>query len=1127
MSMAPQSTLVWIVDEVQTILTSLAHTLEEVKGSLEASKREHCSSLLAACAEKMHSVEGAFNVANNQVLAHYVSVLNQVLGHWRESKNELTSDSIASVQMACWSLYDFLKIAKTRSTYSELSLFLPYQQLGVLLSPNPSLHPLDLWGSSAIQSTLAAWTDSSAIESLQRKMTVSESATIDDAGFNDQVDAAILSLIRAQHVDAADQLENLCRIRVKKQASPGQILLSTTFSAIAQAAGQRHLNLDIFLKRYLLGCVNWLKGETSDEGKLLRESALFCYLAWQKSYPNQLEQLSYLGQLAHWSPVQATSYEMMHFRPEIRSQMLLANASIEIAQRLWGAFSTSEVANTSTADLVELSAAFNSMGASLDKLHPSAHALNQSLLKVLVDAVHRKNREIQVEVASTLLMLSSLTADATVGDDIKIEQCFDDLNRRLNAVTRGQSAGAFEPWMAELQQRKNWANAMDSSVEHLTYKLGEVENIFNHLWEHPDETAALAVVPEKLHQISSVAIALGLNSFAEAVDLVNIKVAKLFDKGAAMESQMRDEVTADLAALGLMLSTGRHDALLPIIDIDSASGQEDEPMIDIFLEEAEEVIQTGLTAIDMLTHNQSDRDALDTLTRSFHTLKGSARIVDLSDFGEVAWVMEKHLNDTLIGAMSISSSSLELCSRQLNKMKICVRQLLDQNRGDAANIDWGLEALAHEIQAISEPQQIPSFVLPPADFLDLTANVSPPEVEAQLKSVGDLHISIPLYQAYLNETDEWSRQLAHELSEWALDDRQPIPNQALAWAHALSGSSATVGFTSCAHLAKLVERLIEKIQTQKFKHSDLAKDLSNAADELRRLLHQFAAGFVKEADLLLVARMTDYLAMPVLEVSVDQIEQVEQLQQVAPDAEMLTIFREESEQLIPELGAALRAWERSPGESEYKIQALRGLHTLKGSARLVGEQVLAQKAHDLESQIEAIGGAPSAVHLSKLLESYDQLLEQPKKSALAAQFVSAASQLVRVPVLTAASNAETIRIQSSIIDRLVNQTGEIMTARARMETEMSRSLRTLSDLSLQVQRLRDQLRELELQTESQMQSRQAQVSDAANVFDPLELDRFTRTQELTRFMAEALGDVSSMQRSLQRSLNATEDDLAA
>jgi chemosensory pili system protein ChpA (sensor histidine kinase/response regulator) len=1135
MSMTPQSALVWLVDEAQTILTSLAQTLEKVKGVLDASNKEHCASLLATCEEKIHSVEGAFNVADSQGLTQYASALSQVLRHWRESKAELTIDSIAQFQMACWSLYDFLKIAKDRSDYSVLSLFLPYQQLGGLLQANH--HPIQLWGESAVQSALAAWTQSNVTESFMQKMTNLPKSNISANDLNDQIDTAMLGLIRSKSADAAAQLQTLFGKRVDAHTAPNQILFGATLAAVANAVNQQYLNLDIFLKRYLLDCMAWLKGEASDEQRLLNEAAFFCYLAWQKAQPTAPDDLAYLAQLAAWSPAQATSYDVMHFRPEVRSQMLLAHGSIEASEKLWGAFCTSDTASISTAQLVDLSTAFNAMGACLDKLHPAAYALNQSLLKTLSDADQRKNRDMQVEVASTLLMLSSLTADATSGDDLKIEQCFDDLNRRLNALSRGQAAGAFEPWMAELQQRKNWASAMDSSVEHLTHKLGEVENIFNHLWEHPDETAALEVVPEKLQQISSVALSLGLNPFAAGVDAVKAKVTKFANKNTVMERHVREQVTADLAALGLMLSMGQHDTPLPMIE--ATPDDEDEPMLDIFLEEAAEVIQTGLSAIENLSQNPAGRDAIDTLTRSFHTLKGSARIVGLSEFGEASWLMEKYLNDTALDGLAIAAPSLQLCARQLGVMKVWAQELQTQKTIDAADIHWGLEALALEIQELNqppqiEPHQMPSFVLPPADFLDLPASsptivpLPEAEIETQLKTVGDLQISIPLYQAYLNETDEWSRQLALALSEWAIDDRQPIPSQALAWAHALSGSSATIGFASCAHLAKLVERLIEKIQTQNFRHTTLAKDLSLAAEDVRRLLHQFAAGFVKEVDPLLFARMEDYFAMPVLEAPAAQVEQAVQVQQVAPDTEMLAVFQEESEQLIPELGAALRAWERSPSLLDHKTQALRVLHTLKGSARLVGEQVLAQKAHDLESQIEAIGGMPSAAHLSKLLGSYDQLLEQPKKPALAAtQFVSAVPQPVRAPVVATASNVETIRIQSSIIDRLVNQTGEIMTARARMETEMSRSLRTLSDLSVQVQRLRDQLRELELQTESQMQSRQAQVSDAANVFDPLELDRFTRTQELTRFMAEALGDVSSMQRSLQRSLNTTEDDLAA
>ena len=60
---------------------------------------------------------------------------------------------------------------------------------------------------------------------------------------------------------------------------------------------------------------------------------------------------------------------------------------------------------------------------------------------------------------------------------------------------------------------------------------------------------------------------------------------------------------------------------------------------------------------------------------------------------------------------------------------------------------------------------------------------------------------------------------------------------------------------------------------------------------------------------------------------------------------------------------------------------------------------------------------------------------------------------------------------------------------------------SLVDLSGNLDRLRHQLRDIEVQAESQMQSRMALAKDMAQEFDPLEFDRFTRVQELTRMMA--------------------------
>jgi chemosensory pili system protein ChpA (sensor histidine kinase/response regulator) len=50
---------------------------------------------------------------------------------------------------------------------------------------------------------------------------------------------------------------------------------------------------------------------------------------------------------------------------------------------------------------------------------------------------------------------------------------------------------------------------------------------------------------------------------------------------------------------------------------------------------------------------------------------------------------------------------------------------------------------------------------------------------------------------------------------------------------------------------------------------------------------------------------------------------------------------------------------------------------------------------------------------------------------------------------------------------------------------------------------------------------------AQQAFDPLEMDRFTRVQELTRMMAESVSDVGTVQRGLQQALQSSEDQLAA
>jgi chemosensory pili system protein ChpA (sensor histidine kinase/response regulator) len=115
-----------------------------------------------------------------------------------------------------------------------------------------------------------------------------------------------------------------------------------------------------------------------------------------------------------------------------------------------------------------------------------------------------------------------------------------------------------------------------------------------------------------------------------------------------------------------------------------------------------------------------------------------------------------------------------------------------------------------------------------------------------------------------------------------------------------------------------------------------------------------------------------------------------------------------------------------------------------------------------------------------------------------------------------------LRVRADIIDRLVNEAGEVAITRARIEGELRALKANLLELTGSVVRLRTQVREFEIQAESQIQSRLMQVGEGDEGFDPLEFDRYTRFQELARSLAEGVNDVSTIQQSLLRNLDVTD-----
>ena len=76
----------------------------------------------------------------------------------------------------------------------------------------------------------------------------------------------------------------------------------------------------------------------------------------------------------------------------------------------------------------------------------------------------------------------------------------------------------------------------------------------------------------------------------------------------------------------------------------------------------------------------------------------------------------------------------------------------------------------------------------------------------------------------------------------------------------------------------------------------------------------------------------------------------------------------------------------------------------------------------------------------------------------------------------------------------------------------------LAELGRTVTRLREQLRKLELETEAQILHQHQDDTGGRADFDPLELDRYSTIQQLSRALAESVSDVASIE-SLLESVN--------
>ena len=203
---------------------------------------------------------------------------------------------------------------------------------------------------------------------------------------------------------------------------------------------------------------------------------------------------------------------------------------------------------------------------------------------------------------------------------------------------------------------------------------------------------------------------------------------------------------------------------------------------------------------------------------------------------------------------------------------------------------------------------------------------------------------------------------------------------------------------------------------------------------------------------------------------------------------LVQTFLAEAEEILGHMERSLVALEARPGDEEILHGLFRDAHTLKGSAALVAFDAVSELAHDLEAVLERLRKkalAVSDVLVTLLLKSVDVLraaltdaaagstapseqvtsfrrrLDEAASGAAPRETAAAPQAETQEPAAHQAAGGRTLRVDVAKLDRMLDLSGEIATARGRLGEMLERGHATPEEL-LEAHRDADRLY-LELQ----------------------------------------------------------------
>ena len=627
-----------------------------------------------------------------------------------------------------------------------------------------------------------------------------------------------------------------------------------------------------------------------------------------------------------------------------------------------------------------------------------------------------------------------------------------------------------------------------------------------------------------------------------------------------------DEVELLLEAEGLFrvgLRQLKHDPLAPIVGAQSLIKRTDEllaerlasildapntglrikrdpQLINNFLAQGMDILLDAESLLQRWQQHPGERQELSALLDELTTLGEGAHLADLLPVD----VLCEALLD-LYGA--VEESSLAVSERFFHEAQNAHEALINM-----------LDELAAGQEVTPQPERIRAL----HDLLDESLD---PSSMGLIRSDGSRTLSIrelgsataelqqtasafeaddEIVEIFLEEAVDILDSAGQALQRWLSDPDNSAPLSSLQRdLHTLKGGARMAEVEAIGDLAQELESLYEGLVDRRYNYSEtLGRLLLKSHDRLALLLDQ----------------LQNHQPLTPAHDLIEAIRQVRQGPGIAEtppatadhdsashDPELLEIFLEEGFDIIENSGAALLRWQAEPGNRQEIETLLRDLHTLKGGARMVEIGPIGDLAHELEYLYESLsaGSLQASTELFALVQRGHDRLAQMLDAVRAGQPCPPADRLINAiqnfshpatietpPVLlpvaakteaappAADVGADMVKVSAELLDELVNLAGETSIFRGRIEQQVNDAQIALNEMETTIERMRDQLRRLDTETQGRILSRQQADAERLGYeeFDPLEMDRHSQLQQLSRALFESASDLLDLKETLDR-----------